>query len=523
MSIFNKIQITTPKSSTFDLSFDHKTTLKMTNLTPFLVQDVLPGDKFDITTSSMIRFAPLVSPVMHNVNVFKHFFFVPYRVLWEGWNDFISGNYEGATVPNIKGTDVDPFVIAQGDLADHLGLPLTTNMKEPISILHFLAYHKIFHDYFRDQNNDTSPEWKVLAKSTTGSIAPSLFAPDFFKLRQRAWQHDYFTSCLPFAQKGDPVSIPMSLDGTVRVDRARNLADDKINAGDISNKGIGFGSILQSGLAGINQDIYLEGDLSDADVTNSGTINDLRRAMALQRFLEKSARAGTRINEFLRSMFGVKPDDLRLDRSLYLGGSKDPVVISEVLQTSATETNEDGTAQGNMAGHSVSYGRGNGCNYYVPEHGVIIGLVSVMPTTSYAQGINRQFSKLDRFDFALPDFAHIGEQEVLGKEIYYNGYEVENNSTFGYLPRYMEYRYNPSLTTGEFRTTQQHWTLTRFFENRPNLNQAFIYASEAEMRRIFAYYDPEDPDNTPDYVYAHIHCSIQASRRLPKYGTPLGL
>ena len=522
MSIFNKIQIKTPKSSTFDLSFDHKTTLKMTNLTPFLVQDVLPGDKFDITTSSMIRFAPLVSPVMHKVNVFKHFFFVPYRVLWEGWNDFISGNSE-ATVPYLQGTDLDPFLIEQGDLADHLGLPLTDNMKQPISLLHMTAYHKIFHDYFRDQNNDTTTEWQVMPKISTGQVLPSMVGPDFFKLRQRAWQHDYFTSCLPFAQKGDPVNIPMSLDGTVRVDRARDLTGSEIDAGEIFNKGISDDSMLQSVYGASSHDIYLEGDLVDADVTNSGTINDLRRAMALQKFLEKSARAGTRINEFLRSMFGVKPDDLRLDRSLYLGGSKDPVVISEVLQTSSTETSTDGTAQGNMAGHSVSYGRGNGCNYYVPEHGVIIGLVSVMPTTSYAQGINRQFSKIDRFDFALPDFAHIGEQEILNKELFYNGNETEDNSTFGYLPRYMEYRYNPSLTTGEFRTTQQHWTLTRFFENRPNLNQAFIYASEAEMRRIFAYFDPEEPDNTPDYVYAHIHCSIKASRRLPKYGTPLGL
>lgn len=246
--------------------------------------------------------------------------------------------------------------------------------------------------------------------------------------------------------------------------------------------------------------------------------------MALQRFLEKSARAGTRINEFLKSMFGVNPDDLRLDRPLYLGGSKDPVVTSEVLQTSATELTNDGTAQGNMAGHGISYGRGNGANYYAKEHGVIIGMMCVMPNTSYAQGIDRKFSKIDRYDFAIPDFAHIGEQETLGKEIYYQPNDPDgNNGTFGYLPKYTEYRYNSNTTTGEFRTTQQHWTLTRFFGVRPHLNKDFIYASEDEMMRIFAYYNPEDPDATPAYVYAHIHCDIMASRRLPKYGTPLGL
>lgn len=533
MNIFQKIQVKTPKTSAFNLSHDLKTTTKMTELTPILVQEVLPGDTFDITTSSLIRFAPMVAPVMHKLDVYKYFFFVPNRLSWDGWNDFITGTNPDLVCPYIKGTEITPLPITEGSLLDYMGLPLTDNMVEPVSVLPIMAYHRIIGDYFLDQNND--PKYPFyqdgkIGKDISGDISSGVLNPilntiydEYFRPHKKAWMHDYFTSALPFAQRGASVKMPFDLEGDIEITNYKRVDGGSLI--DTYNDPIN-GDLLVPSTAALEQGghrIKLTGDLSDAEITNEVTINDLRRATALQKFLEKSARAGNRVTEYLRSIWGVKPDDLRLGQALYLGGSKDPVVTSEVLQTSATELVENGTAQGNQAGHGISYGRGNGCKYTATEHGYIIGIQCIMPNSSYAQGIPKTWSRLDRFDFAIPDFAQIGEQEVKNKELWYSKTDEKNDDTFGYLPRYAEYKFNFNRTAGAFRANEKHWTLTRFFENRPLLNEDFIYATEEEMKRIFAYFDPEDPEATPAYVYNHIHFSIRATRKLPKFGTPAGL
>lgn len=507
-NIFNSVQLQKPNSNVFDLSHDVKMSLNPGKLIPVLTMDVLPGDKIRVSSESMLRFAPLLAPIMHKVDVYTHFFFVPNRITWSGWEKFITNGQDGDVIP--AAPTLVGFEVLPSSLLDYLGLPQCADCQVPVSALPMAAYQMIYNEYYRDQNLIDEVPFALVDGSNDANFNA------LSTLRTRAWRHDYFTSALPFAQKGDAVEIPL-LDGTIDLDAS--LGTPKIRKKDGTNISAGDQNIQAAGDAGPDAELQLEGDndplVYDPDGTlivnnESATINDLRRAISLQRWLELNARGGSRYSESLMVHFGVKSADGRLQRPEYLGGSVQPMVISEVLQTSQSED----TPQGNMSGHGVSVGFGKSFSYRAQEHGYVIGIMSILPKTAYQQGIPRHYLREANTDYYWPSFAHLGEQEIKNCELFLQDAGPGTNlATFGYVPRYAEYRYMPSRSAGDFQTSLSYWTMTRIFSGIPVLNQSFIEADPTT--RIYAV---EAPD--VDKVYAHIFHRIKATRKMPKYGTP---
>lgn len=504
-NIFNTIQVKKPKTSNFDLSHDLKLGMKMGTLTPVAVLECIPGDKWNIQTEVMLRMAPMVAPVMHNVNVTTHFFFVPNRLVWPNWEKFITDNNGKGNVP--APPMLNNLTVASGSLADYLGIPLHTvgSTQTRFSAIPFAAYQLIYNEYYRDQNliPDRSKNGDGLIVLNDGLQSDSSKRAQLTTLRRRAWEHDYFTASLPFAQKGDAIDIPLLGDAPIKRSSS-NGAETRWTA-DIAGGGVV--AVKNEPTTGLTND-YLYADM---DQVSGATINDLRRAFRLQEWLEKMARGGSRYIEQVLVHFGVRSSDRRLDRPEYLGGNKQPVIISEVLQTSSSD---ETTPQGTMAGHGISASSGKNISYFCEEHGYIIGIMSIMPKTSYQQGVPKHFLRTSHLDYAWPTFAHIGEQEVLNKEVYFDSTDADgkNDQVFGYVPRYSEYRYQPSRVAGDFQTTLNYWHLGRIFGNRPALNQAFVEC--VPRNDIFAV--KTDIQN----IWGHCFHKIRVNRRLPKYGTP---
>ncbi len=520
MSIFTHVEKTNVKSNTFDLSHDKKFTMKMGELTPIFSQEVLPGDKWKIKTTQLLRLAPMIAPIMHQITCYTHYFFVPNRILWNGWENFITGGADGQRQPTHPflqfGSNVNGLQ-GIGSISDYFGLPVqnTVTGQYDINALPFAAYQKIYDDYYRDQNL-ISTNWAPLTDGNN-----SLSYNEWLPMRKRAWQHDYFTSALPWTQRGPEATIPLGQTAPIKYDGSAQTGHGdylRNNVGDLARNIDNLNSTSSGLLMGdtkgtsTGQSVSIDNSqnlYTDLTGATAASIIDLRRAFKLQEFLEKNARGGARYNESILAHFGVTTSDGRLQRPEYLGGGATPITISEVLQTS--DSAQDLTPQGNMAGHGISLGQNSKVSYRSEEHGWIIGIMSIMPKTQYMQGIPRQFRKFDKFDYYFPSFAHIGEQPIYNEELYAVD-TADGLSVFGYTPRYAEYKYVPSTVHGEMRTTLDFWHLGRKFASKPNLNQQFIECTP-DADRVFAVSGEE-------HFYVHQHYKVKANRKMPYFGKP---
>lgn len=505
-NIFNSVKQYRPTKNAFDLSHDVKLSCDMGQLVPILALDCLPGDKFSLSCESLLRFQPLITPVMHRMDVTMHYFFVPNRLLWKNWENFITNTPVNGNIPAF------PYIkIANGnytELHDYIGIPKPTGLVEQqVSALPFAAYQLIFNEYYRDQNLIPEIPGTDLADGWN-----SVYQNQLSGLRRRAWEHDYFTAALPFAQKGPAVDIPLG-DVTLKENWAnpqlpkfRSLDNDVLAAGVLQGDTFSGSASISSQIVNPDSNPLVYDPAGSLEVTAT-TINDLRKAFKLQEWLEKNARGGTRYTENIFAHFGVKSSDARLQRPEYITGTKSPVVISEVLNTTGT----DDAPQGNMAGHGVSVTSGQYGKFFCEEHGYIIGIMSIMPKTAYQQGIDKHFQKFDQLDFGWPDFAHLGEQAVLNREVYADG--PEPLDTFGYVPRFAEYKFVQNRVAGDMRTTLSDWHLGRIFSSQPHLNEEFVTCTPSN--RIFAVQDPGY-----DRLICHVFNKIKAFRSLPKFGTP---
>lgn len=566
-NLFNSIPLLKPRKNAFKLSHNVKLTCEMGQLVPVFVQDVLPSDRFKLSVSNIVRFAPLLAPIMSEVDVFFHFFFVPNRIIWSEWETFMTGSKNGRKLADDQ-VPVPPRIVfdgnilnsalkngqnwandghaplTHGSLADYLGFQTFKsgvtfdNGSYPLDELPFRAYYKIWSDWYRDENliEDVLPDYIDNSgdRLITNSNLPDV--ENLMQLRRRCWKKDYFTSALPFAQKGDDVLIPgstsevsfrsgqlptaqystqfgafagpnMPVDSTPVVIRQmpRSPNSGNLAVGETSEYSLKPNmNIFNINPKSLND--YLQGGQA-----TEATIRELRRAFAAQRFFERRAVGGTRYIEQNYAFFGVKSSDGRLQRSEYLGGSKNPVVISQVLQTS------EGTSSsplGTPAGNAVSAGGKYIFDRSFEEYGWIIGLMSIMPKPDYIQGIPKMFLRRDIYDYYWPQFAKIGEQPIENQELYFSPTSNNNDGTFGYTPRYAEYRFRNNRVCGDFKDTLKFWTLARDFDAPQALNHSFVECNPSD--RIFAVSDSASADY--NHLWCEIGLNVKSLRPLPKYG-----
>lgn len=602
MSIFSSIRVPKPKRHRFKLSHDWKGTMKMGDLVPMFCKPVVPGDSFRVTTEMQMRLAPLIAPLMQRIDVYTHYFFVPNRLIWDNWEKFITGGEDGDDSPSYPRYRFDAAyfnrssqnLFMPGRLADYLGFPvgfqLANDDTYTVDALPFRAYTLICNEYYRDQNlevefptlkevdgivdilgaNAAQPydfrfsSWnsadfdresylKQAIRGTSPNNLMNLAAAQLCMF-QRAWEKDYFTSALPWPQRGEDVELPLlgqaSLSGQLSGDTSalgRTYAYDQFGSpvcDDTFGDNVKLGNsseesteprILQFGQDGVYYPLNLRQSLkidlnsdynkanASVDLTgvSSATINELRRAIKAQEFLERSARGGSRYIEQILSHFGVRSSDARLQRPEYLGGGKAPLGIGEVIQTSQST---ESSPQANPAGIGYTVGKTHGFKRFFEEHGYIIGLISIRPRSSYQQGMPREFTKFDRLDYYWPSFAHLGEQEVLNKELYYKGDtasgDYKPDGLFGYQSRYAEYKFSPSTVHGDFRSSLNFWHLGRIFSGPPKLNRDFVMMNSANFDRVFAVEDG-GPYEGVDKVWVQLYHKVTAVRPMPYYGTPM--
>lgn len=589
---YQKVKTLKPARSLFDLSHEKLFTGDMGKLYPICAMEMSPGDTFHIWNEIVTRMQPLNAPILHQIKLYTHWFFVPYRILWDEWTNFITGGVEGEYGGNTRGdvpSEVDPQLprwnpsdTSVGSLWDYLGFP-TGVVPAGALPLDFVrrCYNRIWNEYYRDETLQDEVD------ETNESIL------------NRNWRKDYFTSALVSQQRGVAPAMPLSgiiaspvtsLIASLNYISAQSAfaVSSKIPVGGVyhyiftghlriyANEG----TFSENDVAYFNQnkpnwsitatvdskDIPLSnstsglvvstdefkinsiGDLvrdidfvynavlpydltstsgtyssascsvstsyASVDLKNAGTydVKDLRVAFQIQRWLELANRGGVRYTEFLRSFFGVSPRDDRLQRPEYIGGSKSPIVISEVLQTSSTDS--EPTPQGNMAGHGIGADRTYIGSYTATEFGIVMGLLSVMPEAKYQQGINRQWLRRTKFDFLFPQFTGLSEQAIEEAEIYATASEEDNRRVFGFNEVYDELRSMPSQICGKMRSTFDYWHLGRKFDSAPALNSDFITCNPS--KRIFAVTDEDG------FIF-DVGNIIRAVRPIPKYGTPKGV
>lgn len=550
MGIFNKVYGNKPRRNAFNLSFSVKTTMEMGKLYPICIQEMVPGDTFKLGNEVVINLQPMNAPAYINLNWYCYSFFVPYRVLWDKWEEFITKGQDGDTTIALPKFERNQYITDSAfrydTLWDYFGFPVgvvPSGLSAPVDFP-WRAYNLIWNEYFRDENLQDP----VGADPVDKTVA---FNTDVLNVN---WGKDYFTGALPFAQRGTASALPITSDLSKSNDLMLNsLLEVGINEGgqvgfsQLNSKlydvpGVSGGTFK---LGGLNNDIpsgessivaggnHSTGalstpiDLSGTIVSTTADVEDLRMMFAIQRWQEINARGGVRYTEFLRAQYGTSPRDERLQRPEFIGGCKSPIIVQNVLQ----QSNADNASVSQKTLVGTKYGQGmtadvnNLGTYYASEFGIMMIVAFLRPKTSYMQGINRQWLKNNTFDFFNPLFTSLGEQEVLNEEIFAKSGDSDpltdknsNRSIWGYEARYNEMRYNADLVTGKMRPNKQtgvasfdYWHLGRYFDTLPNLNGAFLKCNPD--KRIFQATDEVG-------FICHIGNRIKALRPLPYMAVP---
>lgn len=509
--LFSQVPKTQIPRSKFNRSHGLKTTFDAGYLVPIYVDEVLPGDTFVMRPSLFARMATLISPIMDNLYMDTFFFFVPERLVYDKFQR-MCGEQEN---PDDSTDFIFPTLTVStrldvGSIYDYMGLPTGVGGFQ-FRVEPFRAYNLIWNEWFRDENLQDSVPVK---KGESGDLFSD------YKLLRRGKRHDYFTSALPWPQKGPGVELPFG--GSANIVSTGPL---KFSVGNSLTSGSGFlGAEERNNGDTINRVTYQTGSFESYPLTYSAglkadlstatavTINQFREAFQIQKWYERAARGGTRYTEILRSFFGVISPDARLQRPEYLGGGSQPISLNIVANTSATN---DVSPQANLAAFGVGSSSKGGFTKSFVEHGWIIGLVNIRADLTYQQGLNRMWSRSTKFDMYWPPFAHLGEQAILNKEIYTQGTDLDNQA-FGYQERYAEYRYYPSQITGKFRSTYSqpldNWHLAQKFENLPTLSSQFIQ-DNPPIGRVIAV--PSEPQFLLDAWF-----DLKCVRPMPVYSVP---
>lgn len=507
------------------MSHEKKLSTRMGRLTPVFIAETLPNDTWYITTEVFLRMAPMLAPIMHAVSVYIHYFYVNNRILWEDWEDFITNGRLGTETPPVPPYSTMTAILTAGEdlldvgsLADYLGIPPIPDAdvalwaNRNLDILPVLAYQQIHEDYYRDRNYEADVAWLPAVSGINEDNEAAIFA-----IHNRKWEHDYFTSSLLTTQRGTEVLLPM--EGSVEyldISLVKKADGSNSSGADLTSIAVSGELTLTGGMGGTAQ-----GRIENIEaITNTSiSINDFRVSIALQEWMERQNLAGSRINETIYAHFNRKTSDGRLQMAEYLGGGKVQVKIGEVMTTAYSE---DATSEvvppANPSGQGKALGSSNRISYNCEEWGFVIGIMSVMPTSGYMQGIPRMFLGRNQFeDYPWPTLAHLGEQSVYDYEIFADPTSVPADRTaqpvFGYNSRYVDWKFINSSAHGDFRTTLKHWHLIRDFADQPILSDEFVTFEDALQDRIFAV-------SGVDTLWTYVYNNAKVKRTLPYFATP---
>lgn len=532
MEIFTQMPTMDIPGSWCNLSHPHSTSFDMNYMIPILCEEIVPGDRFNFSVEGLLRMAPMLAPVMANIDIKYYWFFVAERTLWanqDDWAAHIMGSSGDESLPADPGWNYFTLVngaVPSGTIGNYMGLNAPVEDVEiKVKCAPIAGFLKVYDDYFRSEQ--LQPE--LLTPLVPGEQTIYAAVADFTPMKI-SWMHDYFTSALPTPQVGLPVLIPLTNGTSTPV----TVVGGPGNPGLLRNASTGLPQTASSpgnvyGLNGSGETWVVTGGIDDAEVfydpqgtleindtllnMNAASIPDLRLAFRMQSYFEQQMRNGSRINEWLWSMFNVMSSDARLQRAEYLSMSTHKMAISQVLATANTLVDTAETAVGQMAGHGISYGGGRRDEKVFEEHGYLYCICTVMPETKYGQGISRMWTRENYLDYLIPMFSNVNEQEIKRKEISATLTQAQLEETFGYIPRYSEYKFRNGRFSGDFQTDLDYWHLGRKFdpEEIPYLTGAFI-AGDASTR-IFAVEEGQ-------HILAEFYFNISARRPVAKFGVP---